>query len=91
MTKSEFNKKMIVISRYAKVLFYGLKHMVLGVLTMGLFVTTFAGFSLVSRHSGYVAVFDFIISCFLLIVSVVSMYLLGRPGKRRGGRYVEEQ
>ena len=89
MTKLEFRKKMIVISRYTRILVLGLKYMLGGLLTAGLLVTTFAGFSLVSRHSGYVAVFDFIISCFLLLVSAACMYFLGLPKKQRGGRYVE--
>ena len=91
MTKFELHKKKIAISRYAQTLLLGLKYMVAGALTVGLLVTAFAGFYLVTQDGGYLAVFDFFISCFLLIASVVSMYLLGLPKKRRGGRYVEER
>ena len=88
MTKSEFHKRMIVLGKYARVLLVGFQYMIAGTLTIGLLTVTVMGFCLVSRDSGYVAVFDFIVSCFMLVVSIASMYLLGIPRKRRGGKYV---
>ena len=90
MTKSEFRRKMI-ISNLTRILLAGLKYMIAGTLTLGMLVVSVFGFCLVSKDGGYVAVFDFIVSCFLLAASVASIYLLGIPRKRRGGKYVEKQ
>ena len=89
MTNLKFQKRMAIIGKFARVLLTGLKYMITGTLTLGLFAITAGCFWLVSKDSGYVAVFDFIASCFMLVVSVASLYFLGLPGKSRGGKYVE--
>ena len=88
MTKSEFHKRMIVLGQYVRILLVGFKYMIGGTLTIGLLTVAVMGFCMVSRDSGYVAVFDFIVSCFMLAVSIASLYLLGIPRKHRGGKYV---
>ena len=90
MTKFNFHKQMTIIGHHTHILWRGLKYMLAGTLTTGMFVATFVGFHLVSRDSGYLAVYDFIASCFLLLISIASIYLLGLTQKRRGGRYVEK-
>lgn len=89
MIKSEYNKFIIFVGKIAPVLFTGLKYMITGTLTVGLFVVAVAGFCLVSRDVGYVAVADFLASCIALVVAVACMYFLGLPRKRKGGRYEE--
>ena len=87
MTKSSLHKRMFILGKCALVLLSGLRYMILGTLTLGLFAVAIAGFCLVPIDDGYQAVLDFIAACFTLLVSVASMYLLGLPRKRRGGRY----
>lgn len=89
MTKFKFNKCIAIAGKIAPVLLTGLKYVITGTLTLGLFVVSIAGFYLVSKDSGYIAVFDFFISCFTLAVAVACMYLIGLPKKQRGGRYAE--
>ena len=89
MTKSEFRKRMIIVGHYARVLLVGLKYTIIGTLTTALIAASIAGFCLVSSDGGYLAVFDFIVSCFALIIAIASMYFLGIPkrGNCRGGKY----
>ena len=82
---------LITVCHHALILLNALKCMVISTLTISMFVTAIAGFCLVAREGGYVAVFDFICSSVILVLAVASMYLLGNPRKTRGGRYVEEQ
>ena len=89
MTKLNFNKCITIVGKIAPVLLAGLKYMITGTLTLGLFATSIAGFYLVSKDSGYVAVLDFIASCLVLAVAVACMYFIGLPKKQRGGRYAE--
>ena len=80
------------IGQHVRVLFTGFKNMIVGALTLGLFLVAIAGFWLVSRDDGYTAVGDFIISCFTFVIAIASMYFLGIPkkGKRRGGKYEKD-
>lgn len=86
----EKNDLLIAVGHHARILFNALKRMVFSALTIVLFVIAIAGFCLVAREDGYIAVFDFICSCATFAVAVVGMYFLGNPRKTRGGRYVEE-
>ena len=87
MTKT--NKHLMIASRYLRVLLLGIKNMILGTSIFALLFISIFGFTVVSGEKGYEAVFDFILSCLMLAGSVASIYLLGVPRKRRGGRYVE--
>lgn len=89
MTKSEFHKKMTIVGHHARILLHGLFIMFVGIFAVVSLIIAIAGFCFVSQEGGYVAVFDFIVSLFLLAVSLASMYFLGLPGRQRGGRYVE--
>lgn len=81
---------LIAVSYHALILLNALIHMAFSTLTITLFVIAIAGFCLVAREGGYVAVFDFICSCAAFAVAVAIMYFHGIFGKNRGGRYVEE-
>lgn len=89
MIKPKFNKFIITFSKFTPILLAGLKYMITGTLTLGLFVIAIVGFCLVSRDAGYTAVADFIVSCIALTAAVACMYFLGLPRKRNGGRYAE--
>ena len=90
MTKFDSKKMLITIGHHTRILLLGLRNTVIGTLTVGMFVMSIAGFWLVSRDKGYVAVLDFICSCIALAFAVASMYFQGSPRKSRGGRYVEK-
>ena len=89
MTKYKVHKNLSIVGYHARILLFGIRNMLVGTLTLLLFATAIFGFHLVSEGGGYLAVLDFIMSCVALIVAVCSVYLLGFPRKRRGGRYVE--
>ena len=88
MTKT--NKQLMIASQHLRVLLFGIKNMILGTCVFALLFFSIFGFTVVAGEEGYAAVFDFILSCFMLGGSVASMYLLGVSQKRRGGRYVEK-
>ena len=89
MTKSDVKKAVTAIGLHTRILFSGIKRMVFGALTAGLFAVSLYGFYLIPREGGYAAVVDFIASLATLIVAVACTYTQGTfrktKGERRGG------
>lgn len=54
-----------------------------GAITAGMIGLAIYGFIMIESESGYLAVFDFVGSCALVIVAMCNVYLMG--GKRHGG------
>lgn len=90
MTKSELNKRLIKVGHHFRFVLTGIKCAILGAATFTLLVMSIWGFTVVAGQAGYAAVSDFILACTMLAGSVACLYLLGRPTKRGGGRYVEK-
>ena len=66
------------------ILLRGLARTLYGTLTAGLFAFAIYGFIQIKTEGGYVAVFDFIAACAILIMALANAYVLGC--KRRGAK-----
>ena len=77
MNNEKFNDVLKRINFHGGILARGFWRALYGTLSAGLFVVTVMGFILVTRDDGYVAVFDFIAACALLVVALGNVYLLG--------------
>lgn len=93
MTKTNTQKRLATIGYHTRVLLLGCLNVFSGTVTVALLALSIYGFIVVSRASGYTAVFSFIYACLTLALSVVSLYLMGIPIriKRKDGHKYEQR
>ena len=77
MNNGKFGDVLNHIKFHAGILVKGISRMIYGTLVAGLFVMSTLGFILVTRDSGYVAVFDFVAASATLAVALGNVYLIG--------------
>lgn len=70
---------------HGKILWRGLKRMVYGAATAGLYGMAIYGFVMIPREGGYLAVCDFIGAIATMCVALCCMYHQGCGKKRKGG------
>ena len=73
------------IGYHGKILWRGLKRMLYGTATAGLFGMAIYGFVMIPREGGYIAVCDFIGAIATMLMALVCMYHQGCGKKRKGG------
>ena len=73
------------VARHGKVLWRGLKRMMYGALTAGLFALGIYGFVVINHENGYTAVCEFIVAMGTMVVAVICMYHQGGGKRKKGG------
>ena len=73
------------VAYHGKILWRGLKRMLYGAATAGLFGMAVYGFVMIPKEGGYIAVCDFIGAIATMTVALVCMYHQGCSKKRKGG------
>ena len=74
-----------VLCYHGKILWRGLKRMLYGAATAGLFGMAIYGFVMIPSEGGYIAVCDFIGAIATMLMALVCMYHQGCGKKRKGG------
>ena len=90
MTKSKMKKTLTSIGQHTRIFLSGVKRMLFGAMTAGLFAVAAYGFYLIPTEDGYAAVTDFAMSIATLVVAFTCTYIQGTfrktKGERRGGK-----
>lgn len=73
------------IGYHGKILWVGLKRMLYGAATAGLYGMAIYGFVMIPSEGGYLAVCDFIGAIATMLMALVCMYHQGCGKKRKGG------
>ena len=81
----DFKSATNAIWYHTKVLFRGLKRVVYGAATAGLFGLAGYGFAMIPSEGGYIAVCEFLAAIATMCVGMTCVYHQGCPKRRKGG------
>ena len=90
MKEIDIKNSLRKLGYHCRILLFGFARTILGTLIVLAIALSIYGLWSIPKEGGYAAVFDFVMSCVLLTIAGVSMYILGLPGKintkKKGGK-----
>lgn len=81
----DYKSAMNDIRHHGRILWKGLKRMMYGALTAGLFVLGIYGFAVINHENGWTAVCEFIVAMGALVMAIICMYRQGGGKRKKGG------